>query len=206
MKFKILLTTLLLLTLQALTFAQTNRNLATTKVGGGGATSDFIIYTVDLIHTGAATDTVFSKAINLDNLEILSIHLRSIGVTTRDVNIGLQGSNSLTDNRFVDSQYTRTLALNGDLDDLSPDAGNTTIVFNPWIYQITYTATGVEAAAAVIDINTVRDPATMLRYFRLYSSGETGNLVTSNTIATILCRKIKLTGHGRSGYAAQSTK
>lgn len=205
MRFKILLTALLLIALQGVMYAQTFRNLATTKVGGRGTASDFIIYTVDLIHTGAATDTVFSKAINLDNLKIVSIHLRNIGVTTRDVNIILQGSPILTDNRFINSPYTRTLALNGDLDDLSPDAANTTISFDAWFYHIPTDSTGVEAAASVVVMHTVRDPATTMRYFRIYSSGESGNLVTSSTVATITCKKILLTGHGRSGYAAQST-
>lgn len=179
-------------------------NLVTTKVGGGGGATDFIVYSVNLIHTGAATDDVFSQAINLNNLEIKSISFKGFG-TTRDVNLILQGAVGLLDADFVDSPYVRALALNGDLDDFSPDAGNLTVVIDPSVYHINTAATGLEAAAAVVALRTVPDPAVLGRYFRLRSNGQAGNLVDADTTALILCKKIDLV-HGRSDYAAQDTE
>lgn len=179
-------------------------NLAVSKVGGGGGANDFIVYSVNLIHTGAATDDVFSQAINLNNLEIKSISLKGFG-TTRDVDIILQGSIGLLAADFVDSPYPRLLKLNGDLDDFSPDAGNITLVFNPSVYHINTNASGVEAASSVIFNKTVPDPAVLGRYFRLRSIGQSGNLVDADTTALILCKKIANT-HGRSDYAAVDTE
>lgn len=179
-------------------------NLATTKVGGGGGASDFIVYSVNLIHTGAATDDVFSQAINLNNLVIKSISLKGFGVTNRDVNLFLQGSIGLLNADFINSPYPRLLALNGDLDDFSPDAGNVTLVFNPSVYHINTNASGVEAASSVIFTNPVPDPAVLGRYFRIRSDGQSGNPVTSDTTVLILCKKIDLV-HGRTSYAAEDT-
>lgn len=179
-------------------------NLATTKVGGGGGANDVIVYSVNLIHTAAATDDVYSQAINLNNLEIKSISFKGFG-TTRDVNLILQGSIGLLEADFVDSPYIRALALNGDLDDFSPDAGNVTLIIDPAVYHINTAATGLEAAAAVVALRTVPDPAVLGRYFRLRSNGQAGNLVDADTTCLIMCRKIDM-NHGRSDYAAISTE
>ncbi len=179
-------------------------NLAVSKVGGGGGANDHIVYSVNLIHTGAATDDVFSQAINLNNLEILAISLKGLGASGRDVNIFLQGSIGLLNADFVNSPYPRLLALNGDLDDFSPDTGNITLVFNPSIYHVNTNASGVEAASSVIFTNAVPDPAVMGRYFRLRSDGQSGNPAASDTTALILCRK-KDPNHGRTSYAAEDT-
>lgn len=179
-------------------------NLAVSKVGGGGGASDFIVYKVNLIHTAAATDDVYSQAINLNNLEIKSISFKGFGASGRDVNLVLQGAIGLLSADFVDSPYVRALALNGDLDDFSPDAGNLTAIIDPRVYHINTAATGLEAAAAVVALRTVPDPAVLGRYFRLRSNGQSGNLVTSDTTALILCKKIDLV-HGRSDYAAVDT-
>ena len=180
-------------------------NLAVSKVGGGGGANDFIVYSVNLIHTGAATDDVFSQAINLNNLEIKSISFKGFGVTNRDVNLFLQGSIGLLNADFVNSPYPRLLALNGDLDDFSPDAGNITLIIDPAVYKINTNASGVEAASSVIFNNTVPDPVVLGRYFRIRSDGQSGNPVTSDTTALILCKKIANT-HGRSDYAAVDTE
>lgn len=180
-------------------------NQPTTKVGGGSSTTSLVVYSVNLIHTLGATDDMFSQAINLDNLIIKSISFKGFGVTNRDVNLFLQGAIGLLDADFVDSPYPRLLALNGDLDDFSPDAGNLTVVIDPSVYHINTAATGLEAAAAVVALRTVPDPAVLGRYFRLRSNGQSGNPVTSDTTCLILCEKIDLT-HGRTSYAAVDTQ
>lgn len=179
-------------------------NLVVSKVGGGGGSSSLIVYSVNLIHTLGATDDMYSQAINLDNLRIKSITFKGSGVTNRDVNLVLQGAIGLLSADFIDSIYTRALALNGDLDDFSPDDTDVTAIIDPNVYHINTAATGLEAAAAVVALRTVPDPAVLGRYFRLRSNGQSGNPVTSDTTALILCEKINF-NHGRSDYAAVST-
>lgn len=137
---------------------------------------DYAIYSVDLIHTGAAEDNVTSQAINTSGLELVSIQMLASAVTTRDVNISFQGSAVLEDTSFVNSPFSRAGGYfwDGDFDDYSADEANT----DQWILPVAAdTVDGVAGATKVI----LPDPALTAKFIRVRSDGQTGNLATTAT-------------------------
>ena len=160
---------------------------------------DRVKFITTLIHTGAATDDVFSQAIPTYGLqpEGAVIHMDCIGVTTRDVNLFVEGSMTLTGADFQ-SFLTREL-----WDDLSADAADVNLLstaeifLNAFVYESGNT-TGVNVVPMV-------DPAFNCEYFRFRSNGETGNLVTSSTVVTILMKKRRGFGQISGGYRAFDT-
>lgn len=159
---------------------------------------DYVEYTGTLIHTGAATDNVFSQAIDLTGLVLdgATVQFKSeFGATNRDVNLFVQGSNykgTNSDTTF-ESYQTRT-----EWDDFSPDDGhleqnfildrdfytNTALAS---IGTIQYGISGFVAAVADTDgtvisvINSQKDMALRCRYIRFQSDGTGSNPATSST-------------------------
>lgn len=168
--------------------------------------ADFVEYTGTLIHTGAATDNVFSQAIDLTGLtcEGATVQFKSeAGVTNRDVNLFVQGSNyrgTNADTTF-ESYKTRT-----EWDDFSPDNGGLeqTFILDRDFYvntaiasigTIQYGTSGFVAAVADSDgtvisvINAEKDLALQCRYIRFQSDGTGSNPATSSTSFKLRLKK-----------------
>lgn len=145
--------------------------------------TDRVKFTTTLIHTGAATDNVWSQAIPMYGLqgEGAAIHFTAIGVTTRDVNLFLQGCMNTTPAEFQ-SFHTRER-----WDDFSADAADLNLISGPEVFLNAFVyesgnTTGVNVAPII-------DPAFGCEFIRFQSSGETGNLVTSSTVITMILLK-----------------
>jgi len=145
--------------------------------------NDRVKFTVDLIHTGAATDNVYSQAIPMYGLKGAggAIHFKSLGVTTRDVNLFLQGGMNKTHAQYV-SYITR-----GRWDDLSPDTTDSMLISAPEVIEDSFDI-NAELTTAVNQFIVV-DPAFACEFIRFHSSGETGNLVTTSTIVSLILLK-----------------
>lgn len=184
---KLLFTLLYAVFVISASFAADVDNKAVTLVQGtGGALTnskpfDYAIYTVDLLHTGAATDNVTSQAILTSGLKLVSITMQAYG-TTRDVDLSFQGSGVLEDTSFVNSPFSRTGVFTGegDLDDFSPDGADT----DQWVLPEFYVAVdslGGESNASVVAYLKRSDPALTSKYIRVRSDGQAGNLVDAST-------------------------
>jgi hypothetical protein len=175
------------------------KNLATTASEKG----DLVIFYATLIHTGAGTDNVYTKAIAIDGLELVGATIQCIsqfGTTNRDVNIDIQGSNSLLDSTF-ESYQTR-----GEFDDFSPDGGGleaTALLDRDFAKANTITQflaatniSGVQPFFALSDTSadtdvlwTEKDQALRCRWIRVVSDGQTSNPATSSTLVILQFKK-----------------
>ena len=180
----------------------TNKSVTLVQEDGSamptGATPfGYAVYYVDLIHTGAAEDNVTSQAINTSGLELVSVQMLAFGAT-RDVNISFQGSGVLEDSSFVSSPFSRVGASygDGDLDDYSPDAGNT----DQWL--LPQVADTTDAGSTVTKVLR-DDPALTARYVRIRSDGQTGNLATTSTKVYFIFKIIDKSRNAWVAYDAQ---
>lgn len=152
------------------------------------ATSDgeYITFTTTLLHTATdSTNHLFSQAVDIRGLDVstMVIHFKATGISGRDVNLFVQGSNSLVGTTFA-SGVTRS-----QWDDYSADTGNLAGIFEA---EFAYVSSEVFlAATADSALFKVRDPAVLNRYVRFDQHGQSGNRSTSNqTVVTIRAKKI----------------
>jgi hypothetical protein len=163
---------------------------------------DFVQFEVTLIHTGAATDNVFSQAIDMAYLDLDGATIQAValvGGSGRDVNIDIQGSNSLADSTF------ETYETRGEFDDFSPDDGGleqSVLLDRDFIKLGTkanltsvYSAADLKffsadsSASDPLMIYTEKDRALRCRYIRVVSAGQSGNIATASTKVILTFRK-----------------
>lgn len=165
---------------------------------------DKVEYRVTLIHTGAATDNVYSQAIDTYGLDLSKASVQFIsvaGATNRDVDLFIEGSNVAKDTLF-ESYQTRT-----EWADFSPDAGGleqTFLLDRDFIKGATASgwsaleySQGNLAVHALADtssdsdiIYTEKDLALKCRYIRFKSDGTNSNPATSSTLVVLLVPKL----------------
>lgn len=139
---------------------------------------DRVYYSVNLIHTGGATDNISSQLIDMTGLDTETgvIQVWGLTVTGRDVNLFIEGSNSRKDSTFA-SFYTRP-----ELDDV--DAGGTApILLNLSLIEKLVVDTG-DTSRYVIP-----EAALKCRYLRITGDGQSGNPAGSTTHVRLTFKK-----------------